>query len=101
LLRLAEAVAGGDIAIDAGADREETARKLLAIKGIGPWTTSYIRMRALRDPDVFLATDLGARRAMQRLGVTEGLEEVAARWRPWRSYALQYLWTLDGTKEER
>jgi AraC family transcriptional regulator, regulatory protein of adaptative response / DNA-3-methyladenine glycosylase II len=101
MLRLAEAVAGGDISLDAGADRDDSARKLLTIKGIGPWTTSYIRMRALRDPDVFLATDLGARRAMHRLGVTSGLEEVAVRWRPWRSYALQYLWTLDGTKEER
>lgn len=94
LLRFSEAVAAGDLRIDAGADREETERGLLAIEGIGPWTASYIRMRALRDPDVFLAGDLGARRALKRLQLNGKPADVAARWRPWRSYALQYLWTL-------
>jgi AraC family transcriptional regulator of adaptative response / DNA-3-methyladenine glycosylase II len=93
LLRLSEAVASGDINLDAGADRDDTERQLRNIKGIGPWTASYIRMRALRDPDVFLDTDLGARRVLQRLAIEDRSDGVATRWRPWRSYALQYLWT--------
>jgi AraC family transcriptional regulator, regulatory protein of adaptative response / DNA-3-methyladenine glycosylase II len=91
--QLAEAVATGTIKIDPGADRDDTERDLLRIKGIGPWTASYIRMRALGDPDVFLATDLGARKASQRLGLKSDLARSAAKWRPWRSYALQHLWT--------
>jgi AraC family transcriptional regulator of adaptative response / DNA-3-methyladenine glycosylase II len=93
LLRLSEAVASGDINLDAGADRDETEHRLRDIKGIGPWTASYIRMRALRDPDVFLDTDRGARRVLQRLAIEDQPAGAATRWRPWRSYALQYLWT--------
>ena len=64
--------------------------------GIGPWTVAYIEMRALGDPDVFMATDLGVRRALEHLGVAGDPKSAAARaesWRPWRSYALQHLWT--------
>jgi 3-methyladenine DNA glycosylase/8-oxoguanine DNA glycosylase len=51
----------------AGADRCEVRRVLLDLPGIGIWTADYIAiyiaMRALRDPDVFLPTDAGARSA--------------------------------------
>jgi AraC family transcriptional regulator, regulatory protein of adaptative response / DNA-3-methyladenine glycosylase II len=93
LFELSAAVAQGEIDLDTGADRDQTERKLLQIKGIGLWTANYIRMRALRDPDVFLPTDLGARRGAQRLGLHSDLNTIATRWRPWRSYALQHLWT--------
>jgi AraC family transcriptional regulator, regulatory protein of adaptative response / DNA-3-methyladenine glycosylase II len=92
---LAAAIATGDITVDAGADRDLTARRLVALPGIGPWTASYISMRALGDPDVFLATDLGARRSLELAGLPSDVRSVAAlaeRWRPWRSYALQYVW---------
>ncbi len=36
--------------------------------GIGPWTVSYIRMRALSDPDAFLPADTGVLDALARLG---------------------------------
>jgi AraC family transcriptional regulator of adaptative response / DNA-3-methyladenine glycosylase II len=94
ITRLAQAVARGDIRLDPGADRDESEHRLLAVKGIGPWTASYIRMRALRDPDVFLATDLGARRALQVVGAASNGTNADAPWRPWRSYALQHLWTV-------
>jgi AraC family transcriptional regulator, regulatory protein of adaptative response / DNA-3-methyladenine glycosylase II len=95
LIGLARAVADGDIDLDPGADRDRTAAQLLALPGIGPWTVSYIRMRALADPDVFMASDLGVRRGLQELGFTGGLsdiEKLAQRWRPWRSYALAHIW---------
>jgi AraC family transcriptional regulator of adaptative response / DNA-3-methyladenine glycosylase II len=52
-------------------------------------------MRALGDPDVFLATDLGVRRALERIGQPgdpKSAGALAESWRPWRSYAVQYLW---------
>ena len=73
----------------------EEACALLALPGIGPWTAEYIAMRALRDPDAFLPSDLGVRRALERAG-RDGRPAAAAalaeRWRPYRAYALQHLW---------
>ncbi|MGH3621518.1 MAG: DNA-3-methyladenine glycosylase, partial [Sciscionella sp.] len=58
-----------------------------------------VAMRALGDPDAFLPSDLGVRVAARGLGVADtpaALTERAAAWRPWRAYAVQYLWaTLD------
>jgi AraC family transcriptional regulator of adaptative response / DNA-3-methyladenine glycosylase II len=45
-------------------------------------------MRALGDPDVFLDTDAGVRRALARLDAGADPD----RWRPWRSYAVVHLW---------
>jgi AraC family transcriptional regulator of adaptative response / DNA-3-methyladenine glycosylase II len=109
LKALTRALAGGDIALDAGAEREETRRALAALPGIGPWTVSYIAMRALRDPDAFLAGDLGVRHALERLGQDPrpvAAERLADRWRPYRAYAMQHLWaslatTLKTTTETR
>jgi AraC family transcriptional regulator of adaptative response / DNA-3-methyladenine glycosylase II len=96
LARLAEAIASDAVVLDAGADRDETRAALLAIKGIGPWTADYIAMRALGDPDAFLPNDLGVRNACRRLGLPDEPGAIGAhaeRWRPWRAYALQYLWS--------
>ncbi len=95
LRALASAVAAGELELDGAADRDDTERRLLALPGIGPWTAGYIALRALGDPDVFLATDLGVRRGAAALGLPAGageLADYAARWRPWRSYALIRLW---------
>ncbi|HEU4480832.1 MAG TPA: AlkA N-terminal domain-containing protein [Actinomycetota bacterium] len=97
---LATMLASGRLTLDPGADRSEARAGLLSLKGIGPWTASYVEMRALRDPDAFLPTDLGVRRALERSGAGVDAETLSQRWRPWRSYALQHLWrTLD--EEER
>ncbi|MGH2730554.1 MAG: DNA-3-methyladenine glycosylase 2 family protein [Actinomycetota bacterium] len=93
---LASALAAGDLVIDPGADRDETQAKLLELPGIGPWTASYIAVRALGDPDGFMATDLGVRRALEGLGVGGDPAAIAERWRPWRAYAQQHLWTSLG-----
>ncbi len=88
---------GGRLVLDPGSDRTDVEARLLAVPGVGPWTASYIAMRALADPDVFLATDLGARHAAERLGLPSGaveLERHSRSWRPWRSYALQHMWSV-------
>ena len=99
LVTLARAVAEGGIVVDPGADRDETEAALKALPGIGQWTASYVRMRALGDPDVFIAGDLGVRRGLQRAlagdGSANGQSELAVSeaWRPWRSYATVHLWS--------
>jgi AraC family transcriptional regulator, regulatory protein of adaptative response / DNA-3-methyladenine glycosylase II len=89
LTGLAAALASGAIRLHPGADRDQETARLLALPGIGPWTASYIRMRALSDPDAFLPTDAGVLKAVRRLGASAGATE---RWHPWRSYALHHLW---------
>ena len=90
---LARAIADGGLDLRPGIDREEARARLLALPGVGPWTADYVAMRALGDPDVFLATDLGVRRALRRLG---GDTRAAGRWRPFRSYATHHLWAIPG-----
>ena len=95
LRAVARAVAGGTLALDPGADRTETYQQLMALPGIGEWTAGYIVMRALGDPDMFLASDLGIKKAGARLGIgsnPRAMSEHAAAWRPWRSYATHQLW---------
>jgi AraC family transcriptional regulator of adaptative response / DNA-3-methyladenine glycosylase II len=89
LVGLAAALAGGGVRLHPGADRDQVTERLLALPGIGPWTASYIRMRALSDPDVFLPGDAGVVRALRSLGAGPG---AAPAWRPWRSYAVHHLW---------
>jgi AraC family transcriptional regulator, regulatory protein of adaptative response / DNA-3-methyladenine glycosylase II len=97
LVGLAAAVAAGEVDLDPGADRDTVEATLLAMPGIGPWTADYLRMRVLGDPDSFLASDLGVRRGLERLGAAGDPRSAAARaeaWRPWRSYALMHLWDV-------
>jgi len=72
LTGLAAALASGDLSLDPGAERDRAEAQLLAMPGIGPWTASYIRMRALSDPDAFLPTDAGVLDALGRLGAAHG-----------------------------
>jgi AraC family transcriptional regulator, regulatory protein of adaptative response / DNA-3-methyladenine glycosylase II len=95
LKALVAALADGQISLDDGDEREQTKSALLALPGIGPWTVQYIAMRALRDPDAFMPSDLGVRHALERLGQDGSpvaAERLSARWRPYRAYALQHLW---------
>jgi AraC family transcriptional regulator of adaptative response / DNA-3-methyladenine glycosylase II len=90
---LATPLANGELNLEDGSATTE--RKLLALRGIGPWTSAYIAMRALGDADAFLATDLGVRRGLEALG-HDGRPvaalAMADHWRPYRAYAVQHLW---------
>ncbi|MGY1619470.1 AlkA N-terminal domain-containing protein [Geodermatophilus sp. SYSU D00691] len=89
---LAAALADGSIPLGPGADREEAARALVAVPGIGPWTAALVGLRGLADPDVWLPGDLALRRSLAALGSSDA--DAARRWRPWRSYAVMHLWAL-------
>ena len=108
LAALADAVADEQIDLAPGADPVELQRALLALPGVGPWTAGYVAMRALGDPDAFIASDLGVKRSIARLGESDDVRAIAARaerWRPWRAYAVAHLWRVphpaDMTKSRR
>ncbi|MFF4250465.1 DNA-3-methyladenine glycosylase 2 family protein [Streptomyces sp. NPDC001663] len=95
---LVRQLADGEVNLGVDSDWTETRDRLLSLPGFGPWTVDVIAMRALGDPDAFLPTDLGIRRAAQELGLPStpaALTARAAAWRPWRAYAVQYLWATD------
>ncbi|OLR91306.1 AlkA N-terminal domain-containing protein [Actinokineospora bangkokensis] len=97
LVSLVAALAGGTIDLGVGADRERTRARLAVLPGFGRWTVEMIAMRALGDPDAFLACDIGVRAAARALGLPftpAALDAHAAAWRPWRAYAVQYLWAV-------
>lgn len=89
LRTLAAALADGAVRLDAGADRDQAEKELLTLRGIGPWTAGYIRMRALGDPDVLLEGDVAIRAGARRAGA---FLEDSEDWRPWRSYAMHHFW---------
>jgi AraC family transcriptional regulator of adaptative response / DNA-3-methyladenine glycosylase II len=91
IISLAGRVESGALDLSLTADVATTVAALQDIRGIGEWTAHYVAMRALRSPDMFLAGDLAAKKA---LGVTKprDAEERSSKWRPWRAYALMHLW---------
>jgi AraC family transcriptional regulator of adaptative response / DNA-3-methyladenine glycosylase II len=102
ILALAQALESGSISLRPGGDVAHTTAALQALPGIGPWTASYIAMRALRWPDAFPAGDVALQSA---LGVREHkapaaeAERLSQAWRPWRSYAVVRAWhSLAGSK---
>ena len=96
LATLIRALTDGALALDPGCDWNRARQQLLALPGIGPWTAEVVAMRGLGDPDAFPVSDLGVRLAAKQLGLPADpgpLAERSTRWRPWRSYATQHLWT--------
>jgi AraC family transcriptional regulator of adaptative response / DNA-3-methyladenine glycosylase II len=92
---LIAALVDGTVDLGVGGDWERARAQLAALPGFGPWTVEVVAMRALGDPDAFPASDLGVKVAARELGLPAtpaALTAGAAAWRPWRSYAVQYLW---------
>lgn len=100
LLRLARLVADGALSLAPAADGglAATAERLLAVKGIGPWTVNYAMLRGYGDPDCSLHGDVAVRSAIGRLLGTENRPGIAAAeaflqaYRPQRTMAAAYLW---------
>jgi AraC family transcriptional regulator, regulatory protein of adaptative response / DNA-3-methyladenine glycosylase II len=92
---LTAALASGAIDLGVGSEWEQARAGLEALPGLGPWSVETIAMRGLGDPDAFTAGDLGVRAAARQLGLPgtpAALTSRATAWRPWRAYAVQYLW---------
>ncbi|KFA98498.1 DNA-3-methyladenine glycosylase 2 family protein [Vibrio sp. ER1A] len=67
---------------------EDTPNNWLALKGIGPWTISYAKMRGTSEPNLFLDTDLIVKKYL-----AEHPQLNAANVSPWGSYATLHCWS--------
>jgi DNA-3-methyladenine glycosylase II len=88
----------------AGMTDEEIEATLTEVPGIGPWTAHGFLIVALDRPDVLLSGDLALRRAVERaygfdhLPTEDEMIQVAERWRPYRSLAVNYLFASEYEK---
>ncbi|RYZ91211.1 MAG: DNA-3-methyladenine glycosylase 2 family protein [Proteobacteria bacterium] len=83
---IASAVHERDIELSPSADLDTTKQKLLALKGIGPWTVAMISMRCLSDADAFPAKDLIVDRALKKFSLPHDFLA------PWRAYFALAVW---------
>ena len=100
---LAAEVDAGNLALTSGTPEPHVLERLRAIRGVGTWTTSYVAMRALAEPDAFPEGDLGLRKVFGKDGALMSATDLLARaeaWRPWRAYAAMHLWAMLGDKGE-
>ncbi len=91
IAEIARLLSAGELCLSSSAHAPEQIERLLAVKGIGPWSANYIAMRTLGYPDAFLETDAGIKHALPDYTPKKRLE-LAESWRPWRSYANICLW---------
>lgn len=100
VLNLAEAVRDGHLPLSriGRFDDDEIKVKLMAIKGIGPWTAEMFLIFSLERPDVLSTGDLGVRTGLRNFHGLDALpsarecERLTEPWRPYRSVAMWYLW---------
>lgn len=78
--------------------------RLVALRGIGPWSAQLFLLRSMGRPDVFPAGDLGLRRGLELIdgrptlpSISEAAQRALA-WRPHRSSAAKYLWLRYGAR---
>lgn len=73
-------------------------QRLLALRGVGPWTADVYLLFAICRPDAWPSGDLALEKAVQEmLGLstkpsTEEVDEIAEGWKPWRAVAARILW---------
>ncbi|WP_083955707.1 DNA-3-methyladenine glycosylase family protein [Brevibacillus parabrevis] len=81
-----------------GGDCKKAEKKLVSIRGIGPWTANYVLMRCLRMPSAFPIDDVGLHNAIKYVQGTETkptkaeILALSGSWTGWESYATFYLW---------
>jgi DNA-3-methyladenine glycosylase II len=72
--------------------------KLVALKGIGRWTSDIYLLSALRRPDIWPVGDLALATAVQEVKQLrkrpspEKLEKMSAPWKPFRAVAARLFW---------
>lgn len=77
----------------------DVVKTMVELRGVGHWTAQWVLIRALGRPDALPLGDLALRRVVSRVFFQEQdlsdaqVEEFAARWSPWRTYATVYLFS--------
>ncbi len=97
LIALAKFWSDRNFDIHGPANPQAAIEELQTLPGIGPWTASYIAMRALQWPDAFPAGDLVLCKSAGNI-TPKQLEAMSQPWRPWRAYAAILLWNNAAAK---
>lgn len=69
-------------------DNPNNPQEWSSLKGIGPWTVDYAKLRGLSDPDIYLGSDLGIKKAIKKLSHKKDIDQAS----PWSSYLTMQLW---------
>jgi DNA-3-methyladenine glycosylase II len=101
LRAIGEAVRDGSLVLDALADlpAEAAVERLIAIKGVGPWTADVFLLFCLGHADAWPAGDIALQEAARIALKLEtrpdkaALEAIGERWRPRRAVAARLLWS--------
>ncbi len=109
LLAVAETIIAGDLDLDHidGLPAEEAVARLVALKGIGPWTAEVYLLFCAGHPDIFPAGDLALLKAAHHglgLDARPTIKEMivlAEDWSPHRSAAALLLWRYFAALKQR
>lgn len=81
---------------------------LTQIKGVGQWTVEMVLIFTLHRPDVLPVDDLGIQQAFAKIyglelqqpkrALYQEMQDIAAVWAPYRTYASRYLWQYKDRK---
>jgi DNA-3-methyladenine glycosylase II len=97
---IAQEIIAGDLDLEAlaGMEDHQVHQRLLALRGVGPWTADVYLLFALLRPDAWPSGDLALEVAVQEI---QGLaakpssvevDGIAEGWKPWRAVAARILW---------
>ncbi|WP_333823639.1 DNA-3-methyladenine glycosylase family protein [Pinisolibacter sp.] len=107
LRAISAAVSDGlDLEAVAGAPVDEATEKLVAIKGIGPWTAEVFLLFCAGHPDVWPGGDLALRNAVgDAFDLGDRPDEaacraIAAAWAPWRGVAARLFWAYYAARRD-
>lgn len=97
---LAQMILDGELDLDelGWLGDEEVRKRLIAVKGIGPWTADIYLMEVLLRPDIWPVGDLALAKGMQKVKLlpelpsAEQQHEISTRWKPWRAVAARIIW---------
>jgi DNA-3-methyladenine glycosylase II len=99
LRAVAEAIAAGlDLSALAAASAADAHARLVAIKGIGPWTADIFLLSCLGHADAWPVGDLALQEAIKLALALDArptaneLMAIGERWRPYRAVAARLLW---------
>ena len=100
IVNVAEAIDSGELCLHqlAFLDDELAIKKLVDIKGVGPWTAQIYLLNALLRPNVWPAGDIALATAIKRLKKLEQrpkpdeMKAFADIWSPYRATAARLLW---------
>jgi DNA-3-methyladenine glycosylase II len=109
MLRVAEAIEGGRLDLDALVDAPEALihQCLTEIKGIGPWTADIYILFCLGRPDAWSPGDLALQHAVRdaldldERPNAESMVAIAEAWRPWRAIAARLLWSYYAARRRK